>query len=78
MGDDQPAPAVLEGTPLVKGTVRQAFGRLIEAAGIRHDGNDERQSPCFHSPRDAAEVHRLASWNRQCADVRRRLPALST
>ena len=64
--------------PLVKGTVRYAFNRLLDAAGIQHDRNDGRRPPCFHSLRHAAAVHRLESWYRQGADVQRLLPALST
>ena len=67
-----------DGTPLVKGTVRFAFARLLQAAGIHHDKNDGRQSPCFHSLRHTAAVNRLVSWYRQGADVQRLLPALST
>lgn len=67
-----------DGTPLVKGTVRYAFARLLEAAGIHHDKNDLRQPPCFHSLRHTAAVNRLSSWYRQGADVQRLLPALST
>ncbi|MDE2892260.1 MAG: tyrosine-type recombinase/integrase [Chloroflexota bacterium] len=70
--------ANLDGTPLVKGTVRYAFNRLLDAAGIQHDRNDGRRAPCFHSLRHAAAVHRLESWYRQGADVQRLLPALST
>ena len=70
--------ANLDGTPLVMATVQTAFRNLLDAAGIRHDGNDGRQSPCLHSMRHAAAVHRLESWYRQGADVQRRLPALST
>ena len=70
--------ANLDGTPLVMGTVRFAFKNMLDAAGIRHDGKDGRQSPCFHSLRHAAAVHRLESWYRQGADVQRLLPALST
>ena len=66
------------GTPLVKGTVRFAFTRLLETARIHHDKDDGRQSPCFHSLRHTAAVHRLESWYRQGADVQRLLPALST
>ena len=66
------------GTPLVKGTVRFAFKRLLETARIHHDNDDARQSPCFHSLRHTAAVHRLESWYRQGADVQRLLPALST
>ena len=62
----------------VKGTVRFAFTRLLETARIHHDKDDGRQSPCFHSLRHTAAVHRLESWYRQGADVQRLLPALST
>ena len=70
--------ANLDGTPLVQATVHDAFKRLLDAAGIRHDGNDGRRAPCLHSLRHAAAVHRLESWYRQGADVQRLLPALST
>ena len=70
--------ANLDGTPLVKKTVHNAFQRLLGAAGIGHDGNDGRRAPCLHSLRHAAAVHRLESWYRQGADVQRLLPALST
>ncbi len=70
--------ANLDGTPLVMGTVRFAFKNMLDAAGIPRDGNDGRLSPCFHSLRHAAAVHRLESWYRQGADVQRLLPALST
>ena len=70
--------ANLDGTPLVNQTAHDAFKRLLGAAGIRHDGNDGRRGPCFHSMRHAAAVHRLESWYRQGADVQRLLPALST
>ena len=67
-----------DGTPLVKGTVRFAFARLLQTAGIHYDKDDGRQRPCFHSLRHTAAVNRLASWYRQGADVQRLLPALST
>ena len=67
-----------DGTPLVKGTVRFAFAKLLQAAGIHHDKDDGRQSPCFHSLRHTAAVNRVASWYRQGAEVQRLLPALST
>ena len=70
--------ANLDGTPLVRKTVEYAFGRLLDAAGIRHAGKGGRRAPCFHSLRHAAAVHRLESWYRQGADVQRLLPALST
>ena len=70
--------ANLDGTPLVKRTVCHAFARLLKVAGIHHDQKDGRQSPCFHSLRHAAAVHRLESWYRQGADVQRLLPVLST
>ena len=67
-----------DGTPLARNTIRKAFGKLLGAAGIRHDRNDGRRAPCLHSFRHAAAVHRLESWYRQGADVQRLLPALST
>ena len=67
-----------DGTPLAERTVRNAFARALKAAGIRHDKDDGRRSPCLHSLRHAAAVHRLESWYRQGADVQRLLPALST
>ena len=67
-----------DGTPLFKGTVRFAFDRLLKTARIHYDKDDGRQSPCFHSLRHTAAVHRLESWYRQGADVQRLLPALST
>ena len=78
MGMDSTFVANLNGTPLCKGTVRLAFAKLLQMAGIRHDNNDGRQSPCFHSLRHTAAVHRLIAWYRQGADVQRLLPALST
>ena len=66
-----------DGSPLIKGTVRFAFARLLQAAGI-HAKGDGRQAPCLHSLRHTAAVNRLTSWYRQGADVQRLLPALST
>ena len=70
--------AYLDGTPLAKRAVDNAFGRLLKVAGIHHDRNDGRRAPCLHSLRHAAAVHRLESWYRQGADVQRLLPVLST
>ena len=70
--------ANLDGTPLVKETVRDAFAKLLKAAGIHRNPNDGRRAPCLHSFRHTAAVHRLAAWYRQGADVQRLLPALST
>ena len=67
-----------DGTPLAASTVWKAFAKVIEAAGIEHDGKDGRRPPCLHSLRHAAAVHRLEAWYRQGADVQRRMPALST
>lgn len=66
-----------DGTPLAQRTVHTAFAKLLQAAGIEssHDG---RRSPCLHSLRHTAAVHRLTSWYRQGANVQRLLPALST
>ena len=66
-----------DGTPLARSTVRCAFARLLRAARILHDRSDGRQTPCLHSLRHTAAVHRLASWYRRGADVQRLLPALS-
>ena len=70
--------ANLDGTPLARRTVAGAFATLLIAAGIRHDRKDGLQSPCLHSFRHTAAVHRLESWYRQGADVQRLLPVLST
>lgn len=70
--------ANLDGTALVRGTLRFAFSSLLKSAGIDRNRNDGRQSPCFHSLRHTAAVHRLESWYRQGADVQRLLPVLST
>ena len=69
--------ANLDGTPLAKRTVGNAFARLLTAAGIDHDRRGGLQSPCLHSFRHTAAVHRLESWYRQGADVQRLLPVLS-
>ena len=67
-----------DGTPLNKRTVQIAFANVLNTAGIQHDRNDGRRSPCLHSLRHAAALHRLEAWYRQGADVQRLLPALST
>ena len=67
-----------DGTPLATSTVQRAFAKVLQAAGIEHDGNDGRRAPCLHSLRHTAAVHRLEVWYRQGADVQRLLPALST
>ena len=66
-----------DGTPLVTGTTRAAFTKLLREAGIG-GSNDGRRAPCLHSLRHAAAVHRLVSWYRHGADVQRLLPVLST
>ena len=66
-----------DGTPLAKATVRDAFAKLLKEAGISA-ANDGRRTPCLHSLRHAAAVHRLEAWYRQDADVQRLLPVLST
>ena len=70
--------ANLDGTPLAKRTVGDAFAKLLKSAGIRHDAGSGLQPRCLHSFRHAAAVHRLESWYRKGADVQRLLPALST
>ncbi|MCY4393645.1 MAG: tyrosine-type recombinase/integrase [Rhodospirillaceae bacterium] len=67
----------LDGTPLRKPTVYQAFVSLLRRAGIEPT-NDSRQAPCLHGLRHSFAVHRLTDWYRQGADVQRLLPALST
>ena len=66
-----------DGTPLARGTIHGAFAKLLKGAGIGAP-NDGRRAPCLHSLRHAAAVHRLESWYRQGADVRRLLPVLAT
>ena len=66
-----------DGTSLVKGTVRDAFAKLLQAAGIERR-DDGRRGPCLHSLRHTAAVNRLTSWYRRGGDVQRLLPALST
>ena len=66
-----------DGTSLVKGTVRTAFAKLLQAAGIERR-DDGRRGPCLHSLRHTAAVNRLTAWYRRGADVQRLLPALST
>ncbi|WP_420637116.1 tyrosine-type recombinase/integrase [Candidatus Palauibacter sp.] len=65
-----------DGTPVVQRTAGHAFTKLLRDARIG-GGNDGRRTPCPHSPRHAAAVHRLESRYRQGADVQRLLPTLS-
>ena len=76
-GKDSTFLANHDGTPLIKGTVQDAFTRLCRSAGIR-DTDAMRQSPCLHSFRHTFAVHRLTDWYRKGADVQRLLPVLST
>ncbi len=69
--------ANMDGTPLHKDTVYNAFVRLLSHAGIEST-NDSRQAPRLHSLRHSFAVHRLTDWYRQGADVQRLLPVLST
>ena len=76
-GKDSTFLANRDGTPLIKGTVEDAFARLCRSAGVR--GTDATgQSPCLHSFRYSFAVHRLTDWYRKGADVQRLLPVLST
>ena len=69
--------ANMDGTPLHKDTVYNAFVRLLRHAGIEStDGS--RQAPRLHSLRHSFAVHQLTDWYRQGADVQRLLPVLST
>jgi len=66
-----------KGLPLREGTVRRAFARLRQCAGIsRTDG--ARYQPRLHDLRHAFVGHRLTAWYRAGADVQRLLPQLST
>ena len=76
-GKDSSFLANRDGTPLIKGTVEDAFARLCRSAGI-HGADAARQSPCLHSFRHSFAVHRLTDWYRKDADVQRLLPVLST
>ena len=69
--------ANLDGTPLCRATVRQAFVSVLRRAGIKPT-DDTRQAPCLHGLRHSFAVHRLTDWYRLGADVQRLLPALST
>ena len=69
--------ANMDGTPLHKDTVYNAFVRLLRHAGIEST-DDTRQAPRLHSFRHSFAVHRLTDWYRQGADVQRLLPVLST
>ena len=69
--------ANMDGTPLHKGTVYNAFVRLLRHAGIEST-DDSGQAPRLHSLRHSFAVHRLTDWYRQGADVQRLLPVLST
>ncbi len=69
--------ANMDGTPLHKDTVYNAFVRLLRHAGIEST-DDSRQAPRLHSLRHSFAVHRLTDWYRQGADVQRLLPVLST
>ena len=69
--------ANMDGTPLHKDTVYNAFVRLLRRAGIEST-DASRQAPRLHSLRHSFAVHRLTDWYRQGADVQRLLPVLST
>ena len=69
--------ANMDGTPLHKDTVYNAFVRLLRHAAIEST-DDSRQAPRLHSLRHSFAVHRLTDWYRQGADVQRLLPVLST
>ena len=69
--------ACRDGSPLKKGTVRQAFQATLRAAGISNSKPGCR-APCLHSLRHSFATHRLTSWHREGADVQTLLPALST
>ena len=62
--------ANMDGTPLHKNTVYNAFVRLLRHAGVEST-DDSRQAPRLHSLRHSFAVHRLTDWYRQGADVQR-------
>jgi site-specific recombinase XerD len=65
------------GVPLKDGTVRRAFARLRQCAGVsRMDG--ARYQPRLHDFRHTFAHDRLTAWYRAGADVQRLLPQLST
>jgi site-specific recombinase XerD len=66
-----------DGTPLASTTVRTAFSKLRQAAGI-HSAKGGRHAPRLHDLRHSFAVQRLTDWYRQGADVQRLLPVLST
>ena len=69
--------ANMDGSPLHKDTVYNAFVRLLRHAAIEST-DDSRQASRLHSLRHSFAVHRLTDWYRQGADVQRLLPVLST
>lgn len=76
-GNESSFLAYRDGTALARSTVLQAFGVLLQVAGINCSDNT-LQSPCLHSFRHTFAVHRLTAWYREGADVQRLLPILST
>ena len=70
--------AYRDGQPLAISTVKSTFRSVLKVAGIQRDPSDSRRSPCLHSLRHTAAVHRVESWYRQGADVSRLLLILST
>ena len=76
-GRDSTFLANLDGTPVHKDTVYNAFMRLLQRARIGSADNS-RRAPSLHGFRHSFAVHRLTDWYRQGADVQRLLPVLST
>lgn len=65
-----------DGTPLVHGTLNDAFAQLRCAADVR-GAQAARHQPRLHDLRHTFAVHRLIAWYRQGADLQRMLPLLS-
>jgi integrase/recombinase XerD len=65
------------GGPLRNSTVRRAFSRLRERAGVRRN-DGARYQPRLHDLRHSSAVNRLTTWYRQGKDVQQLLPYLST
>jgi integrase/recombinase XerD len=66
------------GKRIVEETIRGAFHRMCDVAGVARFKADPRFGARMHDLRHTFAVHRLIDWYRRGIDVQRRLPALST
>lgn len=64
-----------QGNPLQPCAVEDAFGRAIDALGLR--GRGTRSKPRLHDLRHSAAVHKLYQWYSEGKDVQSKLPLLS-